>query len=340
MEDLPKDIVDISTIQMPMGYVDCQVARADVASAFAAAGVDISGKTVAGEFQRKLSQGVSYINLHDFEVDFIRGQGASLVKSRRPVLDCGILSPLDQKTGICDGCSHSTAAWLAWVARFVNAGDCPVPREVTFLAPYLMGRQGLRGDSGAYPNYTCKGYYENGVLPVDAGGKYKLRDMTIYQQEDVCVALRDNPVLLAEWLDAMAPLKTRVFNPNSGSLVADCIASYYPVTFGTCMQGNTAPNPGGVASLYVLRDPWMRPAGHETVGSGIAAYRGRIILLRSESWFGANFFPGGSFPGHRVAIHTDNGTKLLYPGQSAVWLDEWMNANVECWGVGWPGSAA
>lgn len=333
-------MTDISQTPMPMGYVDCPVARADVASAFAAAGVDISGKTVEGEFKRKLSQGTFYVNLHDAEVDFIRGQGGSLVKSKRSVLDCGILSPLDQKTGICDGCSHSTAAWLAWVNRYVRSGDCPIPREVTFLAPYLMGRQGLRGDNGAYPNYTCKGYYENGVLPVDCGGKYDFRNLTIYQQEDLCVQMRDNPVLLAEWRDAMAPLKTRIFNPNSGSLVADCVFSFYPVTFGSSMQINTAPNPGGVSSLYQLRDGWGRPAGHETACSGAYSYQGRVYGLKTESWFGADYFPGGKFPEHRITVQTDEGQKLLYPGQGAFEMSSWMAANPECWAVGWPGSAA
>lgn len=332
-------IADISGTPMPTGYVDSPAARVEVASAFSAAGIDISGKQVAGEFQRKLAEGVAYVNLHDAEADFVKRMGSSLVTCRRAVLE-GILSPLDQRTGICNGCSHSTAAWLAWVNRFIRAGDCPVPREVTFLCGYLLGRQGLRGDSGAYPNYTAKGFHDIGVLPIDCGGKYKFRDMTIYQQEDVCVALRDNPLLLPEWVDAMGPLKTRVFNPASGSLVADCMYSFYPVTFGTSMQGRTSPNPGGFSGLYMLRDPWGRPAGHETCGSGAGTYRGRAFILKTESWWGADFYPGTNFPKHRVTIQTDNGPRLLYPGQEAIWLDEWMQYKPECWAYAWPGSAS
>src|SRR5207245_36517 len=133
---------------------------------------------------------------------------------------------LAQQTGICNGCSHSCAPWLSWCFRFVNSGDCPVPREVTFLGGYLLGREmGLlsRGDSGAFPNYTAKGYHELGVLPVDAAGKYNFRDMTPEQQESICIALRDKPSLLSEWVAAMAPLKTRVYSPNQAALVADCL---------------------------------------------------------------------------------------------------------------------
>lgn len=319
----------------PLGYVDSPEARAEVTSAFAAAGVDISGNSVAGEWQRLMSQGVAYINLHDAEVDFTRAMGSSLVKSRRAVMDCGVFSPLDQQTGICNGCSHSCAGWLSWVNRYVNSGDCPVPREVLFLAPYLLGRAGLRGDSGAYPNYTCKGFHELGVLPVDCGGKYKFREMTIYQQEDLCVQMRDNPRFGPEWIESMAPLKTRVYFPQGSSLVADCIASRYPVTFGTSVQNTEAPNPGGISGIYRLN------GGHETCGSGLASYKGRTILLKTESWWGANYFPGSKFgPSYRITIQTDAGPKLLYPGQGAMWLDEWMRYGPECWAVGWPGSAA
>lgn len=331
---------DLSSIPMPMGYVDCPIARAEVASAFSAAGVDISGRSVEGEFQRKVSQGICYINLHDAEVDFIRGQMQSLVKSNRPITESGVLSPLDQKTGICNGCSHSTAAWLAWVNRFVNAGDCPVPREVTFIGAYLLGRQGLQGDSGAYPNYTAKGYHELGVLPIDCKGRYNFLNMSIYEQEDVCVSLRDNPSFQSAWIDAMAPLKARVFNPEAASLVADCVASFYPVTFGSSMQINVAPNPGGISGLYQLRDFWGRPAGHETVCSGVFTYQGETYGLKTESWFGADYFPGGKFKEHRITVQTDNGPKLLYPGQGAFKLSPWMSYKPECWAIGWPGSAA
>lgn len=331
-------MTDVSATPMPMGYVDCSVAREAVASAFAAAGVDISARSVQGECHRQLAAGVSYLNLHDAEADFVRGQGSSLVKSRRNVMDCGVLQPFSQRTGICNGCSHSAAGWLSWCYRYVNSGDCQSPREVTFLGGYLLGREMSllsRGDSGAFPNYTAKGYHEIGCLPIDAGGKYSFRDMTPEQQEDVCVAMRDRPSLSPEWVDAMAPLKTRVFNPTSAMLVADCLFSGYPVTFGTSIQGREAPNPGGISSVYGMS------GGHETCGSGIAALRGRLILLKTESWWNANHFPGGAFPGNRITIQTDAGPKLLYPGQGAVWLDEWMQrGNPECWAYAWPGSAA
>lgn len=325
---------------MPMGYVNCPIARAAVKQSFAAAGVDLTTKSIHGEWARKKAEGVAYINLHDAEADFIRRQGPSLIRSRRNVMDCGVLQPISQRTGICNGCSHSVSGWLSWVNRFVRSGDCLVPREVTFIGGYLLGRQGLRGDSGAYPNYTAKGYHDIGVLPIDAGGKYNFRDMTPEQQESICEAMRDNPELSAEWLAAMAPLKSRVFNPDDAESVADCLASYYPVTFGSSMQTNVAPNPGGISSLYQLRDGWGRPAGHETAGSGLAVYKGRDILLKTESWWGANYYPGGAFPEHRVTIMTDDGPKLLYPGQGAMWLDEWMSHQPECWAYGWPGSAA
>lgn len=319
----------------PTGYVDSPEARAEVKAAFAASGIDISGENVAGEWQRKLSQGICYINLHDAEFDFIRGQGSSLVKSLRPVMDCGILRPFHQLTGICNGCSHSTGGWLSWVNRFVMAGDCPVPREVTFLGAYLLGRNGLRGDSGAYPNYTCKAYHDLGVLPVDCGGKYDLLNMTPEQQENLCVMMRDNPVFAREWLDAMAPLKTRVNSPQGAALVADSIASYYPTTFGAGVQNSVAPANGGISSIYSLGGQ-----GHETCGTGLASYKGRTILLKTESWFGMDGFPGKNFPGYRVVIMTDAGPKTLWPGQGAVWLDDWMRYGPECWAIGWPGSAA
>jgi len=333
------DAYDIIKNPPPMGYVDCPKARADVASAFAAAGVDISGKSVQGEFQRQIAQGNCYINLHDYEADFISRQMQTLVKSHRNIIG-GVLQPFSQRTGICNGCSHSTAPWLSWCYRFVNSGDCAVPREVTFLGGYFLGRQGLSGDSGAYPNYTAKGYHDIGVLPVDCGGKYDFANMTPEQQESICEALRDNPVLLKEWVAAMHPLKSRVFSPQDGNLVADCLASGYAVTFGSSAQINNAPNPGGVSSLYVLRDAWGRPAGHETCGSGVYTYRGEVFGMKTESWYGANYYPGGAFPEHRITVQTDAGPKLLYPGQGAFKLSDWMSYKPECWAYAWPGSAA
>lgn len=333
------DIHDIIANPPPMGYVDCPEARAAVAASFAAAGVDLSGKPVAGEFKRQIAAGNCYINLHDYEADFIRGQGSALVKGNRNILG-GVLQPLSQRTGICNGCSHSCAPWLSWCYRFVNSGDCPIPREVTVLGGYLLGRQGLRGDSGAYPNYTAKGYHDIGVLPVDAGGKYRFDQMTPEEQEDVCIALRDAPSLRPEWVAAMALLKTRVFSIATADLVADCIASGYAVTFGSSMQMNVAPNPGGISSLYQLRDGWGRPAGHETTCSGIATLKGRVMGFKTESWLGANWYPSGNFPSHQITIQTDAGPKTLYPGQGAFWLDDWMNQGTpECWAYSYPGSA-
>ena len=330
----------------PTGYVDSPKAREVQLDAFAAAGVDLTTRTVAGEFQRLVSQGVSYLNLHDAEADFIRGAGAGLVRSLRNITPCGILEPFGQQTGICNGCSHSTGAWLSWCNRFVASGDCPEPREVTFLGGYLLGRELTmlsRGDSGAFPSYTIAGFHDFGVLPVDCGGKFNLRALPPHgptSQESLCVQMRDRPGLYPEWLAAMHPLKTRVFQPTNEASVLDCLASRYAVTFGSSYQARESSRANPVSALYMLTDGWGRPTGHETCGSGFFVYRGRAGLLKTESWWNANQYPGGDHHEKRVVIQTDSGPRQLYRGQCAIWADEWMRSRPESWAVGWPGSAA
>ncbi len=331
------DLAELS-LDQPLGYVfDQDVIDLNVA-AFAAAGVDLHSGKFNGACEAKIEAGIAYENLQDYTRDFINGEGSRLVKSQRRIAASGILEPFGQVTGICDGCSFSEGAWVAWCVNFVRNGQGPVPREVLFVAPYLLGRGNLRGDSGAYPSYSAKGYHDVGVLPVDCGGRFEFRDMQphgIGSQEAVAVQLRDTPRLLPEWLAAMAPLRTRVFKPQSPWSLADCLASGFPVTVGSSKQITPAPVGGdGVSRLVQLR------GGHETLNDGWFTLRGRLGFLKRESWWNVKF-PGQAWPNMRVTIQTDNGPKQLYEGQGACWADEWWNVGQpEPWAIGFPGSVA
>lgn len=283
--------------------------------------------------------GVNYFNLIDLVADYLRK--GTFVASRRKFIDCGkqgrILAPLFQQTGICDGCSFGEAAFVAWVARWVLTGAGDPPRECSFLWPYLGGRvlsiTGY-GDTGACPPYSAQLYHDYGVLPVNCGGKYNLADLPPHgdgSQEALCIQMRDldNP-LRPEWIEAASRYRCRIYPPTGGAeSIADLIKTGRPSTFGCSYQAKpVAPNSNGVSSLYYC-------GGHETFGSGFFRWRGRLGFIKTESW---GLFPADNWPENRVTIQTDDGPRVLYPGQSALWADEWMACRPECWAIDGPGS--
>ena len=233
---------------------------------------------------------------------------------------------------------------MAWCVNFVRNGQGPVPREVLFVAPYLAGRHGLSGDSGAYPSYSARAYHDWGLCPVDVPGPYDFRSMTPHgpnSQESVAIKMRDSTRVLNEWLDTMASLRCRVFKPQSMWSLADCVASGFPVTVGSDKQINSPQiNGSGVSSLYQLRDRYGRTAGHETLIDGWFTLGGRLGFIKRESWWNV-LFPGKGWADDRVTIQTDDGPRRLYEGQGACWADEWWNVGKpEPWAIGFPGSVA
>lgn len=330
IEDLPSNH---PLVGMPTGYVYDAPSVALVKGTVALACGAENG--IAGA-----ASGVNYFNLTAFSADWLsRGD---CVTSRRRIIDLGadgkILEPLAQETGICDGCSFGEAAFESWCARYVMTGCGPKPRETSFLWPYLGGRELSitgRGDSGACPPYSAKLYHDVGALPVNCGGKFDMTNLPPHgsgSQEELCVQMRDNPRLLQEWVDAAAPFKCPVFSPDDAEMVADCVKTGRVVTFGCGYQSREAiVGSNGVSLLYRLN------GGHETRCTGFFRLNGRLGFLKSESWWNI-LFPGSKWPNHRVVIQTDDGPRTLYPGQCAVWADEWMRCQPECWGIGAPGS--
>lgn len=329
MADPEADTVDFSP--MPTGYV-----RNDAATAAVSAACAGPVTAFAGSAKRMIDDGTHYHNLTSFVADYL--DHGSCITSRRRLVDCGkdgrIIDPLHQQTGICDGCSFGEAAFVAWCHRFVTEGTGDKPRETSFLWPYLGGRELSitgRGDSGACPPYSAKLYHDVGVLPVNCGGRFDMTNLPPHgsgSQEQLCVQMRDNPRLLQEWIDCAAPFKCMVYAPSDAWSVADCIATGRPVTFGCSYQiRETTPGTNGISSLYML-------GGHETFGSGFFTLGGRLGFIKTESW---GTFPASAWPNHRVTIQTDDGPKQLYPGQGAMWADEWMRCGPECWAIDAPG---
>lgn len=314
---------------LPLGADLDPVAREEVLGYFASSGVNVAPTGFSGAFEHLRSTGISFFSLRNYERDFIRDQGARLVKSRRPIAPSGILAPLRQRTGICNGCSFSLAAWISWVAHYQTTRTGPVPREVSFAAAYLGSRGGLRGDSGAYPSHAAKMFHDVGVLPIDTKGRYNLADMTPSQQEDIAIWLRDNPVFEKAWLDSMQELTCRVTSPRSQDEVLDSISSLCCVTNGMSVQP-APPRVGsdGVSSFYSLN------GGHETAISGWFVYRNRIGVIQDNSW---GDIPATDWPEKRISIRTDDGVVKLFEGEAAIWLDELASYRPEWWTVGNPG---
>lgn len=323
-------------LKCPTGYVKDAASTAAVSSACSS-----SHSEFAGSAKRAIASGVHYVNLKSYVASWLNSGDA--ITSRRKLIDCGgdgkVLTPLAQQTGICDGCSFGEAAFTAWCANYVTTGSGPKPVETTFIWPYLAGRYlpvtGY-GDTGACPPYSAQLYHDVGVLPVNCSGKFKFTDMPPHgpnSQESLCVQMRDNPRLLDEWIDSARGLECRVFNPPDTWSTADCITTQRPVTFGCGGQMvEASPGSDGVSRIYNLY------GGHETFAEGWFTLNGRLGFIKMESWWNASGYPGSNYQEHRVEISTDEGKKLLYPGQGAVWADEWFRWNPECWALDAPGS--
>lgn len=314
---------------LPLGADLNPEVRQEVLGYFASSGVSLSTSGFSRAFESLRSSGLSFFSLRNYERDFIREQGAKLVKSRRPIAPSGTLAPLRQRTGICTGCSFSLAAWISWVAHYQTTKTGPVPREVSFAAAYLGSRGNLRGDSGAYPSHAAKMFHDIGVLPIDAPGKYKLVDMTSSQQEDIAIWLRDNPAFERSWLDSMSELQCRVMSPRSPDEFLDSISAGYCVTNGMSVQ----PSPPKVGSSGVSSFYWLN-GGHETAFSGWFILRDRIGVIQDNSW---GDIPATEWPDKRIVINTDGGPVKLFEGQAAVWLDELASYRPEWWSIGNPG---
>lgn len=310
----------------PTGYIyDQSVIDSNVAE-FAAAGVNLQSP-FAGSAQRLIDSGVTYMNLVDNEVEFLASNRSGYTKTGRKIAEAGSFQPVSQRTGICVGCGFSTAQWLAWVSRYVNSGDCELPQEVSLIAPYLLGRNGLRGDSGAYPSYSARSSHDYGVLTVaDVDGS-----MNPEAQENVAISRRDSSAMDKSWIDAMSNRKTRVYQPREMMGIADCIANLYPVTVGMGYQiTESTPATKGISSFYRLN------GGHETCVTGWFMSGGQLHFIKSESW---GDFPGSNWPGKHVTVNVDNrGPIKLYIGQGACKaIDLWYH-RPECWAIGYVGS--
>ena len=320
-------------VNRPTGYVYDQSVIDSQLDAFEAAGVDLSASKLAGAWRADIQREIAYENLRDYEAEYLRRPPAAFVKTGRKKTPGGILEPYNQRTGICNGCSHAAAAWVAWCVRYMRSGVGPVPQEVTLVATYLMGRGNLKGDTGAYPAYAVKGLHDLGTLTVrDLCDSMRLdvAQMTTAKQEDIAILRRDNPGLAFLWTQAMRHLRTRVYAPLTVEAVADCLASGYPVTVGLSWQiDETSPGGNGISGWYDLG------GGHETVLDGWFTLNGRLGFLKSESWAD---YPASHWPNKRVIVTTDEGPFPLYEGQGALWADELWRHDVEAWAIGWPGS--
>ena len=319
--------------EQPLGYVyDASVIESNK-QAFGAMGVDLTANSLKGACQRKIDSGIKYENIKDYEAEYLRDAGPRFIRTGRAITPGGTLAPISQQSGVCVGCAYSAAQWLAWCARYVLTGTGPIPQEVSLVAPYLVGRGNLRGDSGAYPSHSALGSHDVGVLTVE--GLCLVRgiaapNMTTRQQEAIAIEMRDRPKLPGAWLDAMAPLRTRVFSPKSMSGVADCLASGYPVTVGMGSQiVETTPSGDGISGWYRLR------GGHETVIDGWFRQDDQLGFIKSESW---GTYPASKWPGKRVVLQTDDGPMTLYEGQGACWAVDLMAVKPELWAVGFAGS--
>jgi hypothetical protein len=312
------------------GYVyDQQVIDENVQS-FAANGVDLNPTTLLGTTKKKIADGVTYENLRDFEVEYLRTTGQ---QTGRKISQSGIFEKILQATGICVGCAYGDSQWVNWCARFITSGDVPKPRELSLVGPYLLGRANLRGDNGAYPSYSARGFYDYGALTVEDMCKilgYNPGIMDAAGQEAIAIKFRDNFKFNNKFLEAMAPYKGRVYQPNDQWTMADCIANFYSVTVGMGSQiTETKPHSNGISGWYQLN------GGHETFCDGWFTLNGKLGFLKSESW---GKFPSSAWRDNRVTLLTDSGPKLLYPGQGACWADELMAKRPELWANGYPTS--
>lgn len=317
----------------PTGYIYDQGVIDTNVAAFSAAGVDLQSP-FAGSAQRLIDSGITYMNLVDNEVEFLASNRSGYTKTGRKLTDAGSFHPVSQRTGICVGCGFSTAQWLAWVSRYVTSGDCELPQEVSLIAPYLLGRNGLRGDSGAYPSYSARASHDFGVLTaaeVSASYDVDTLSATPEYQEAVAVSRRDHQAMEVAWIRAMASRKTRVYQPKEMMGIADCIANLYPVTVGMGYQiTESTPVTKGISSFYKLN------GGHETCITGWFMSVGQLHFIKSESW---GDFPGNNWPDNRVTVNVDGrGPMKLYVGQGACKaLDLWYYRG-EYWAIGYVGS--
>lgn len=342
-DDLELVEADPDLRDMPSGYVYDKASVDEAELAYSAASGPLLEQW-AGSTKKMIDQGITYFNLMKYPADLLRRPNMSgIITSQRKLLDCGtdgaVLEPYGQGTGICNGCSHSMAPFITACWNYVLSGG-PIPKEYTFIGPYLAGRDmGMisRGDTGSIPPITIRVMHDVGSLPVDCGGPYDFTKMPPHgpkSQESVAVALRDNPKWLPEWVESAANHKSRVLPTGRDAwMVADTISNGRCVTKGAGYQINSpVVGDNGVSGIYSLGG-----GGHETLFCGWAIVGGRLMLITLESWWNVKF-PGAKWLGYRVLLKHDKGANLLYPGQGAVDAASYVNRCTELWGVDYPGS--
>lgn len=323
---------------MPMGYVHHEESIKTARATYSAS-ADVRG--IDGEAKKT---GKAYFNLLSYEAAYLAKDQASA--GGRKLIDLGddgtIFEPLGQETGTCNGCSHGEVGTEGWFAKYTRTGTGPIPQRCSFAWAYLVSRDSQyvgRGDSGGIPSLTVAAYHDVGVLPVNDTPLFNLKPHGKDSEEAIAIQYRDDPKTWISTMEARAKGNAcRVSHPSDAWGVADCITTLRPVSFGSTMQAReVAPGSNGVSPLYQLKDSWGRPAGHETFADGWFVLGGRLGFIKKESWWNV-LYPGSKWPNHRVVVQTDDGPKVLYPGQCAIWADEWMSYGPECWAIDTPGS--
>lgn len=331
------DVIDPSLLNVPTGYAYDQQLTEETQRAYTAS-ADLA--QFAGATKRMIAEGTKYFNLTAFQADLLRRPNMSgIVTSKRQLLDCGedgaVLVPISQRSGVCAGVSAGEQMLLTECYAYVMAGG-RIPVESLAIWPYLAGRNGLKGDNGSYPAVIARTFHDLGVLPVTTKGKYDFRNMTEYDQETLCIQMRDKPVLFPEWREAAAANGlARVYNPGKDIWsIADCISNGRAVNKGSGYQINVAPGlqSNGVSTLYRLN------GGHATCFVGWAIVKGELVFITLESWYSSAKFPAGKYPSGRVLLKTDGGDHLLYPGQGAVRAADFAPVCTDLWALDRPGT--
>jgi len=325
--------VPVELESMATGYVLHQESMDETEAAYAAG----APSGIEGGFK---ASGLSYFNLMSVAAGFLRKE--KMITSQRKLIDLGddgvVFEGLFQKSGVCSGCSHSEADTYGWIANYAMTGTGPFPQQVSLAWCYLTGRTAYvgRGDTGAVPSLTIQAIHDIGVLvEADAPELAKLPVTGTNSEEDVCIRYRDNPnAFINQYKSRCGAYRSRVFRPKTPEMISDLVYSGRPVTCGGRYQMRPVrPGSNGISPLYDLG------SGHETAIVGTGLLGGRLFGIKLESWLGANFYPAGAFPNHRVIVKSDSGIHALYPSTGAVWLDEWMATNPECWALDAPSSA-
>lgn len=327
---------------LPTGYVYNEE-QTLLLKAATAAPVD---QSFSGTAKRMVASGVHYFNLRSYQASYLKalssaGRLSEYQSSQRKLVDLGPdgmqFLPLGQLSGTCNGESFAETVTLSLVANYVATGTGPLPIEFTAIMPYLLGRDMSivsRGDTGSVPAISVRGAHDVGSMPVTCGGFNKLPPNGNNSQETQMIARRDNPKIPQEWIDASAPYKSRVWSPDNEWEVADAIATLRPVQKGSQYQVNeTAPGSTGISTLY----KFPRNGAHATMFEGWATYKGELIGITMESWWNV-LFPGSKWPHNRVVLQTDEGPKILYLGQAAFYMKQFVSLCTDLWAVDSPGT--